>query len=323
MITLAELKGFLNITEVTHDDALGRIIDAATGEINKYCNRKLLDEQYEEIYQGKDKNYLYLNNYPVTAVTEIKYRDVDGAWIDLISSNVFNSIVELPTDEAKRILTLLGGYKFPPDYSYRSNIKVKYQAGYKSVLRTISNYKVLTGLLQLCNNVASVTEQENTIGNVIWSTTDEYGCLSYQLTLAGAFPLGKVYAPELVFIDDDDSLQYTGRFTRLSDDVWDLIIWNPAGEVTSNVNVANLPFEIRVYSAITEDESESTAPDLPEIFKQKCKEICKKLFNYSNLEGSEKTLGYQSKSEGGLVNTTTVFKDINMSVLDSERRWNI
>ena len=118
-----------------------------------------------------------------------------------------------------------------------------------------STYKVYTGLMsQTGTNAPTVSVLENTIGNIVWTYS---GVGSYQGTLVGAFPSGKVFFYMAPGVGYNAGPQiYSQQIRTIASPSPDLIFLTnikiefTAGVYTSAGNsngFTNVPIEIRVY----------------------------------------------------------------------------
>lgn len=64
LISLTDLKLFLNITNIVQDRLLGNIIDRVSKRVETYLNRNLL-KQARTIYRDAGRRYYYLPAYPI------------------------------------------------------------------------------------------------------------------------------------------------------------------------------------------------------------------------------------------------------------------
>lgn len=73
LTTLERAKSFLEISGDKKDTALTMIINQITGSIEQYLKRRLLSQTYtDEKYDGSGTNLIILNQFPVSAFTELK-----------------------------------------------------------------------------------------------------------------------------------------------------------------------------------------------------------------------------------------------------------
>lgn len=133
MITLDDLKEYLQITEDTQNFFLEKCIVNATEYINTYCSRKFITGSYtEQVKMYRDEllnKYFYLKNFPVSEVGEeiegggtlpaitIEYLDDTYAWTEL-------------TDFSFAILSEEGKVFIDEDISIYKSVRVTYTGGY-------------------------------------------------------------------------------------------------------------------------------------------------------------------------------------------------
>jgi len=182
MITLQELKTYLNITDDTKDVFLQACIDASVREIEDYCKRKLTSGTYTEYIDGKDKTEIYLRNSPLHSVTSISVYNYYDSYDSIFTSGdtASNSTIILT---ATNSIKLLKGYYF---FKGCKNIKVVYVSGYdtdtapqdlKSVLKELASLKFynspLSGHARLgkaSDNVNSATGESTSFQTPDWKT---------------------------------------------------------------------------------------------------------------------------------------------------------
>ena len=74
LTTLARQKIFLGIRSDRHDSLLVQLINQTTGFIEQYCKRSFLSQDYtDEEYDSTGNPVLILKQFPVTAVSSVKY----------------------------------------------------------------------------------------------------------------------------------------------------------------------------------------------------------------------------------------------------------
>lgn len=74
LVSLNEVKEALDITTSDHDAKLNGYINRATGIIEVYCQRRFISTTHtNEVYSGNGSAYIYLRNYPITALTASEY----------------------------------------------------------------------------------------------------------------------------------------------------------------------------------------------------------------------------------------------------------
>lgn len=126
LTTLEVVKSYVlkDMTDTSKDNLLERLINAVSGFIEKYCDRKFGKATYTEKYRGNNRQLLRLNQYPVTAVTLVT---IDG--------NAVNDY-EILAEEGmlyRENLWTWTGYSIGlvgEDAGSKRNIEVQYTAGY-------------------------------------------------------------------------------------------------------------------------------------------------------------------------------------------------
>lgn len=149
MITVADIKQYLNITDNSQDAFLQSLINSTVSEIENYCDRNFAYAIYSENYDGNDSSTLELKSYPPLSVTEIWYYDEETEnYEDIIDGDgdtIANS-TELVDDR----LILRKDYTFTSSYNSK-NIVIEYLAGYKcetgtGMVSITAGTKTLTGV---------------------------------------------------------------------------------------------------------------------------------------------------------------------------------
>jgi hypothetical protein len=128
MITIEEVKSFLNIQDNLNDDFIRGCIDKAVGEINILTNRRLDHAEYKEYYSGNGKDELFMKNFPAETIAAMKIFNKNGTYtFDEFfdgTDTIENSTALL---EMTGKLILKKGYVFTENYL----IEIIYTAGYK------------------------------------------------------------------------------------------------------------------------------------------------------------------------------------------------
>lgn len=133
LATLTDTKAYLKVTVATDDSLLEGLINACSTAIENFCRRSFYTTTYEnEYYDGNNTRYLNLNNYPVSAITQVM---VNGVVID-----PSNYIVKNPSGVLARIgpypntFTGLSMSRFNTVWNRGDyNIQVSYTAGYDPI----------------------------------------------------------------------------------------------------------------------------------------------------------------------------------------------
>jgi hypothetical protein len=126
MITLDEIKYFLNITSTAHDEFLLSLIDMTTARINNLCGRNTNYSSNYDIRSGNGDTVFALKNYPVEKIESILIRENTGSFDkDLFGGEPPEDNIFLEKETGKVIL--LNGFMLPAG---ESNVRIKYFAGY-------------------------------------------------------------------------------------------------------------------------------------------------------------------------------------------------
>lgn len=132
-VSLAEAKAHLRVESgVTADDSyITNLITAARIEVENYCNRALITQTIEEVYDGfpitspvRYNNRLYLSINPVQSVTSVTYKDESGTqtW------GPGDYATELVSEPAQ--ITPVYGGTWPVTVEIPAAVKVTYEAGF-------------------------------------------------------------------------------------------------------------------------------------------------------------------------------------------------
>lgn len=73
IITLAELKAYLSITDDTQDTLLTIFMNSANSYVEKYTGRKFDSAEYTQLFDWKGQVALSVKNYPIITLTSVKY----------------------------------------------------------------------------------------------------------------------------------------------------------------------------------------------------------------------------------------------------------
>lgn len=124
MVTLPEIKSYLNIEDTTKDEFLKTAIAYGISELESKCNRKFLKATYTEIIYGNSfRNALYVQNAPVISITSLQYYD----------SSAYTNLFIAP-DTIENTIEINGGLAYVRKNTYRLNnrdIKIVYVGGYR------------------------------------------------------------------------------------------------------------------------------------------------------------------------------------------------
>lgn len=83
----AEFKVYLNTTTAADDDAIDFVLDVATAQIERYCNRAFASATHTEDLSGAGDNKLVVRNPPVASITSLSrlYQDGTTSLVDAVS----------------------------------------------------------------------------------------------------------------------------------------------------------------------------------------------------------------------------------------------
>jgi hypothetical protein len=77
LITLARAKQDIqSVTDGSQDSLLGTLITALSDAVEKFCRRDFTSKSYDELYSGSGDHRLLLREYPIQAVSSVRYRQV-------------------------------------------------------------------------------------------------------------------------------------------------------------------------------------------------------------------------------------------------------
>lgn len=132
LVTLANYKAYLKITDTAQDTNLGVIQNAVEKRVKEFLHRDLESTTYaSEIFDGNGLNTLPLRQVPVTAVTTIQYYE----GLDSTNTETWTTLA-LGTDYERKIIptaadcVILDGYTFVLGLQ---NYKITYTAGYSTI----------------------------------------------------------------------------------------------------------------------------------------------------------------------------------------------
>lgn len=121
LTTLANVKQWLNITVITDDALLTRLITASSGFIQSFVGRQFISQAYVENRSGNNGMLMLFANYPVTAVSSIT---VNGTAIPLAPD------VKTAGYRFDSASVFLNGYSFTRGFN---NCVLSYTAGYAAI----------------------------------------------------------------------------------------------------------------------------------------------------------------------------------------------
>ena len=85
------------VLKITGDYLIEQLINRASDLMNRYCHKTLKETTYLERYNGEGAK-LFLNNYPVTAVSQVCQSTVDVIRVRCTDDTAFNAYVDVDQD---------------------------------------------------------------------------------------------------------------------------------------------------------------------------------------------------------------------------------
>ena len=124
LVSLDDTKEYLGLTDddTDRDNRIGYYITVISELADNYTNRALLEQEHTEWYDGSGTDRMYLNNYPVSAVTSLVVNPIWWTSEKEIESSDYRLIPEYGIIVYK--------YEFPEG---ARNVKAVYTAGYSTV----------------------------------------------------------------------------------------------------------------------------------------------------------------------------------------------
>ena len=174
IISLANLKTYLGVTDATYDTLFAMFISGVSAAVNEHLGRDLISASYNEALDGNGQNLLYLSGWPITALTSV-YEDgnllVEGENGDY-RCHTKRGYLEKPEGEKWN-----KGFK---------NIDVIYTAGYNPdhTISAFANYGTTVAGTVKATSTAHGLSAGTTAGIVISGTTNYNG--TYTVTYIGA-----------------------------------------------------------------------------------------------------------------------------------------
>jgi hypothetical protein len=134
MTTLATAKTYLKIPtlEVGQDPMIELFINAASDDIERYCQRQFKSQSYTEYHHGRNQNILLFQQYPVTAVSELRI-DFQA---EFTASDTLIPAADYRIGDDSNTLVLVSGQVFSKGVN---NVRVMYTAGFATIPSSIEN----------------------------------------------------------------------------------------------------------------------------------------------------------------------------------------
>lgn len=200
MITLAEIKAFLNITVSTIDSQLTTFIAMAKKRIDTLGNRKFEYQLHTEYYNSTESE-LYLKNYPIDSIETLQYYDGDE-YVDLIdgtTEGVADTIANTVEIQDSKIILRKG-------YTFYTDMKITYYAGYKAT----KVYKTISAISQSTTfALVTIGAHSYEVGTVFYID----GVTGFLNNPNGAFVIEEVTATQVKFTFDLGTGSYTSGGT--------------------------------------------------------------------------------------------------------------
>jgi hypothetical protein len=77
LITVARAKlAIQSVTDSSQDGLLSALVTSYSDAIEKYCRRRFVSANYDELYNGEGQRRLLLRQYPIQSVQAVRYRPV-------------------------------------------------------------------------------------------------------------------------------------------------------------------------------------------------------------------------------------------------------
>jgi hypothetical protein len=128
IITISELKTYLDIEDTTDDDRLQSVIVAVTDFFETECNRKFESRDYTEYYNGDGGNELFLNQFPINSSSdEIEIYTSISVPRDYTDNQISSDYIVIESKIG--LIHLISDY-FPKG---TQTVKVVYNAGYETI----------------------------------------------------------------------------------------------------------------------------------------------------------------------------------------------
>lgn len=134
MTTLVTAKAYLKIPtlETGMDSMIELFINAASDDIERYCQRQFKSQSYTEYHHGRNQNILLLDQYPIISVTELRI-DFEA---DFTSSDSLIDSDDYRIGDANNTIILVNGQVFSKGFH---NIRVIYTAGFSTIPSSLEN----------------------------------------------------------------------------------------------------------------------------------------------------------------------------------------
>lgn len=154
LTSLARLKDRLTITDTTKDAALERIINGATGYIERYCNRRFKRTTHtNEVHtiHARGQDLLSLKQIPVISISALEYRagtPATPSWTGFTTDQF-----EISGDGSAGLVRVYGTVPFGTN-----SVRATYIAGYLidfTAITDITKHTLPDDLSDICERIAT------------------------------------------------------------------------------------------------------------------------------------------------------------------------
>lgn len=126
LVSTQEISELLN-TDSTDESMVSLLSFSVTTEIEKYCDRILVNREISEFHSGYASNSIGSKEYPVTGFSSLQIKDNSNIDYQNISPELYG-VSPKPGESTEPIeVELINGYLFPRG---KNNIRLTYTAGY-------------------------------------------------------------------------------------------------------------------------------------------------------------------------------------------------
>jgi len=129
LTTYESVKAYLGLTNDDDQALIEAMIDSVSAVIETFCQRKFKSRAYVEYYSGDGTTELMVDQYPVTAITDI-WDDVNHDFTDSYKIDTSNILFSDIGSNLSDGIVLLEGDTFR---SGVKNVKISYTAGYTTI----------------------------------------------------------------------------------------------------------------------------------------------------------------------------------------------
>ncbi len=162
LTTLVELKRHMGISGSSDDDILNQLINGASVSIESYIGRKLVSQTYtDEEHDGNGTQKLYLVNWPIISVTNLKLWDKQTDTVQ----DTFTENTDFVLYAKEGYLYKWGGYS-KGIKNYRST----YVAGYASLPEDVK-----MGCNKFCSQLFDTKRKEGIKSHKIGTFGETFG----------------------------------------------------------------------------------------------------------------------------------------------------